>query len=177
MTHYINSLQALLKQKQTMQSRYNKRSNFDELRKNELTSRAGFGWEEGEEEKLLSMRLEKSSYDDIAGELKRTIRSIQTRLYQHICKQVECESMDEKEFQHKFGVSDEELSEFKKKRDEHQNKMASRKRNTRTSRDTSRPYIPYDTTRNASYDIRNELNVLRQEVRELRQEVRELNRS
>ena len=46
-----------------MQSRYNKRSNFDELRKNEQTSRAGFGWEDGEEERLLNMRENKSSYD------------------------------------------------------------------------------------------------------------------
>ena len=72
-----------------MQSRYNKRSNFDELRKNELTSRAGFGWEDGEEEKLLAMREDKSSYEDIAADLKRTVRSIQTRLYQYICKLVE----------------------------------------------------------------------------------------
>ena len=48
-----------------MARRYNnKKTHFDELRKNEQTSRAGFGWEEGEEEKLLSMRLNKSSYDD-----------------------------------------------------------------------------------------------------------------
>ena len=45
-----------------MSRRYSKKSHFDELRKNELTSRAGFGWEEGEEEKLLLMRLDKSSY-------------------------------------------------------------------------------------------------------------------
>jgi hypothetical protein len=156
-----------------MQSRYNKRSNFDELRKNELTSRAGFGWEDGEEEKLLAMREDKSSYEDIAADLKRTVRSIQTRLYQYICKLVEGESMDEAELLSKYDVPLEELTEFKKKRDEHQNKMASRKRGTRNQRDSSRPYIPYDS-RNSNYDIRNELNVLRQEVRELRQEVRDL---
>ena len=156
-----------------MQSRYNKRSNFDELRKNELTSRAGCGWEDGEEEKLLAMRVEKSTYEDIALELKRTVRSIQTRLYQYICKQVESESADESELLTKYDVPVDELNEFKKKRDEHQNKMASRKRNIRNQRDTSRPYIPYDS-RNSNYDIRNELNVLRQEVRELRQEVRDL---
>lgn len=169
----ICSLQARLKTKLTMQSRYNKRSNFDELRKNELTSRAGFGWEDGEEEKLIAMRVEKSSYEDIAAELKRTVRSIQTRLYQHICKQVESESMDEAELLSKYDVPLEELSEFKKKRDEHQNKMAFRKRGVRNQRDSSRPYIPYDS-RNSNYDIRNELNVLRQEVRELRQELRDL---
>ena len=42
-----------------------KRSNFDELQRNEATSRAGKGWEAEEEEKLLSMRAEKSSYDEI----------------------------------------------------------------------------------------------------------------
>ena len=157
-----------------MQSRYNKRSNFDELRKNELTSRAGFGWEEGEEERLLSMRENKSSYDDIAQELKRTSRSIQTRLYQYICKQVESSDMDEKELLQKYDVSAEDIAEFKKKRDEHQSKMSARKRPTKyNNRENSRPYIPYET-RNVNYDIRNELNVLRQEVRELRQEIREL---
>ena len=35
-----------------MSRRYNKKSHFDELRKNEQTSRAGFGWEEGEEEQI-----------------------------------------------------------------------------------------------------------------------------
>ena len=98
-----------------MQSRYNKRSNFDELRKNELTSRAGFGWEDGEEEKLLAMREDKSSYEDIAADLKRTVRSIQTRLYQYICKLVEGESMDEAELLSKYDVPLEELTEFKKK--------------------------------------------------------------
>ena len=157
-----------------MQSRYNKRSNFDELRKNELTSRAGFGWEDGEEERLLAMRVEKSSYEDIAGELKRTVRSIQTRLYQHICKQVETESVDEQSLLEKYDVTTEDIGEFKKKREEHQNKMASRKRNNgRYQRDSSRPYIPYEN-RNVNYDIRNELNVLRHEVRELRQELRDL---
>lgn len=156
-----------------MQSRYNKRSNFDELRKNELTSRAGFGWEDGEEERLLAMRVEKSSYEDIASELKRTVRSIQTRLYQHICKQVETESVEEQGLLEKYEVSPDDLDEFKKKREEHQNKMASRKRNNRYQRDSSRPYISYEN-RNANYDIRNELNVLRQEVRELRQELRDL---
>lgn len=156
-----------------MQSRYNKRSNFDELRKNELTSRAGFGWEEGEEERLLSMRENKSSYDDIAQELKRTSRSIQTRLYQYICKQVESSDMDEKELLQKYDVSAEDIAEFKKKRDEHQSKMTMRKRPAKYNRESSRPYIPYES-RNVNYDIRNELNVLRQEVRELRQEIREL---
>lgn len=97
-----------------MQSRYNKRSNFDELRKNELTSRAGFGWEDGEEERLLAMRAEKSSYEDIAGELKRTVRSIQTRLYQHICKQVETESLEEQGLLEKYEVTAEELNELKR---------------------------------------------------------------
>jgi len=156
-----------------MQYRYNKRSNFDELRKNELTSRAGFGWEDGEEERLIAMRVEKSSYEDIASELKRTVRSIQTRLYQHICKQVETEFVEEQSLLEQYEVTKEDLDEFKKKREEHQNKMASRKRNNRYQRESSRPYIPYEN-RNANYDIRNELNVLRQEVRELRQEVREL---
>ena len=157
-----------------MQSRYNKRSNFDELRKNEQTSRAGFGWEDGEEERLLNMRENKSSYDDIAQELKRTSRSIQTRLYQYICKQVESSDADEKELLQKYDVTDDEISEFKKKRDEHQNKMLARKRpNKYNNRENSRPYFPYET-RNVNYDIRNELNVLRQEVRELRQEVRDL---
>ena len=78
------------------QYRYNnRRSNFDELRRNENTSRAGLGWETHEEETLLSMRLENSSYDDIALKLKRTSRSIQTRIYQHICKLVEDENEDE----------------------------------------------------------------------------------
>lgn len=159
------------------QSRYNKRSNFDELRKNEMTSRAGFGWEDGEEERLLAMRVEKKTYEDIAAELKRTVRSIQTRLYQHVCKKVESQESTEEELLQKYDVSQEDLGEFKKKRDEHQAKMLNRKRTSRYNRgDSSRPYIPYES-RNANYDIRNELNVLRQEVRELRQEVRELRES
>jgi hypothetical protein len=162
-----------------MQNRYNKRSNFDELRKNELTSRAGFGWESGEEDKLLTMRLEHTSYDDIAAELKRTTRSIQTRIYQYICKLVDNGESTEEDALRKYDVTVEELGEFKTKRDEQFNKIQTRKRtgnggNGRTrDRDESRPYNSTET-RNNNYDIRNELNVLRQEVRELRQEVREL---
>jgi hypothetical protein len=159
-----------------MQNRYNKRSNFDELRKNELTSRAGFGWESGEEDKLLSMRLEKTSYDDIAVELKRTTRSIQTRIYQYICKLVDNNESTEEESLKKYDVTEEELADFKKKRDEQFSKIQTRKKTNGgrgRDRDDSRPYNSTET-RNTNYDIRNELNVLRQEVRELRQEVREL---
>ena len=63
------------------------------------------------------MRAEKSSYEDIASELKRTVRSIQTRLYQHICKQVETESLEEQGLLEKYEVTTEELDEFKKKRE------------------------------------------------------------
>jgi t-SNARE complex subunit (syntaxin) len=156
-----------------MQNRYNKRSNFEELRKNDLTSRAGFGWECGEEDKLLAMRSDKNSYDDIAAELKRTSRSIQTRLYQHICKLTEVDSTQESELFEKYDVSVEELTEFKTKRDEHSGKMLTKKRTNTRQRDESLPYIPRDT-RNNQYDVRNELNVLRQEVRDLRREVRDL---
>ena len=98
-----------------MQQQYRyKRSNFDELRKNETTSRAGLGWEAGEEDKLLAMRLEKSSYDDIALELKRTSRSIQTRLYQHICKLVEDENEDEAALVQKYDITYDDFTLFKK---------------------------------------------------------------
>jgi len=154
-----------------MLNRYNKRSNFDELRKNELTSRAGFGWECGEEDKLLTMRSDKTSYDDIAAELKRTSRSIQTRLYQHICKLTDINNSQESELFEKYNVSSEELTAFKTKRDETSSKTHHKKQGN--SRDESQPYIPRESKTN-HYDIRNELNVLRQEVRELRQELREL---
>ena len=161
----------------TMQNRYNKRSNFDELRKNELTSRAGFGWESGEEDKLLSMRLEKASYDNIAVELKRTTRSIQTRIYQYICKLVDNGESTEDEALKKYDVTVDELGDFKSKRDEQYSKVQTRKRGggggRNRDREDSRPYNSTET-RSTNYDIRNELNVLRQEVRELRQEVREL---
>ena len=154
-----------------MLNRYNKRSNFVELRKNELTSRAGFGWECGEEDKLLTMRSDKTSYDDIAAELKRTSRSIQTRLYQHICKLTDIDNSQESELFEKYNVSSEELTAFKTKRDETSGKTQHKKRGN--SRDESLPYIPRESKTN-HYGIRNELNVLRQEVRELRQELREL---
>lgn len=161
-----------------MQTRYNKRSNFDELRKNELTSRAGFGWESGEEDKLLSMRLENSSYEDIAVELKRTTRSIQTRIYQYICKLVDNGETTEEEALKKYVVTVDELNEFKTKRDEQFNKIQTRKKTGggggSGSRGENGNGRQRDETRNTNYDIRNELNVLRQEVRELRQEVREL---
>ena len=155
-----------------MSKRYSKKSHFDELRKNEQTSRAGFGWEEGEEERLLAMRLEKSSYEDIASELKRTARSIQTRIYQYICRLVEQENASEDELVAKYDVSLDDLKEFKVKRDEYFTKVSSRRRPNRY-KDDSKPYIQPEA-RNINNDIRNELNVLRQEVRELRKEVREL---
>ena len=164
------------------QYRYNRRSNFDELRKNETTSRAGLGWEAGEEEKLLAMRLEKSSYDDIALELKRTSRSIQTRLYQHICKLVEDENEDEAALIKKYDIEYDDFTGFKTQRQEKITKFESRKEggskpyrkpkrydsNVRGDRDDSSQtqyFTPYE---NKNYNVRNELNTLRQEVYELR---------
>lgn len=114
-------------QQSPQQYRYNRRSNFDELRKNETTSRAGLGWEAGEEERLLSMRLDKSSYDDIAVELKRTSRSIQTRLYQHVCKLVEVENEDESALIQKYDITYDDYLTFKTQRQEKLNKFESRK--------------------------------------------------
>ena len=164
------------------QYRYNRRSNFDELRKNETTSRAGLGWEAGEEEKLLAMRLEKSSYDDIALELKRTSRSIQTRLYQHICKLVEDENEDEAALIQKYDIEYDDFTGFKTQRQEKITKFESRKEggskpyrkpkrydsNVRGDRDDSSQtqyFTPYE---NKNYNVRNEINILRQEVYELR---------
>lgn len=156
-----------------MSRRYNKKSHFDELRKNELTSRAGYGWEEGEEEKLLSMRLAKSSFDDIAVELKRTSRSIQTRIYQYICRLVENENANEEELLSKYDVNPDDLKEFKTKRDEYFTKVNARKRPSRYNKDDGKPYIQNEP-RNINNDIRNELNVIRQEVRDLRRELRDI---
>jgi hypothetical protein len=165
------------------QYRYSRRSNFDELRKNETTSRAGLGWEAGEEEKLLAMRLEKSSYDDIALELKRTSRSIQTRLYQHICKLVEDENEDEAALIQKYDIDYDDFTLFKTQRQEKITKFESRKEggskpyrkpkrydsNVRGDRsdDVSQTqyFTPYE---NKNYNVRNEVNTLRQEVYELR---------
>ena len=167
------------------QYRYNRRSNFDELRKNETTSRAGLGWETGEEEKLLSMRLEKSSYDVIALELKRTSRSIQTRLYQHICKLVEDENEDEGALVQKYDIDYDDFTGFKTQRQEKINKFESRKeggskpfrkskrydtivRGDRDDVSQTQYFTPYE---NKNYNVRNEINTLRQEVYELRKMV------
>jgi len=181
-----------MQQSQTPQYRYNRRSNFDELRKNETTSRAGLGWEAGEEEKLLSMRLEKSSYDDIANELKRTSRSIQTRLYQNVCKSVETDNEDEASLIQKYDIDYEDFVLFKTQRQEKLNKFESRKEAAAASgtEGSSRPYRKsrrYDTPsqyttssqyttpyENKNYNVRNELSTLRQEVYELRRIVNEL---
>jgi hypothetical protein len=169
-----------------MQYRYNnRRSNFDELRKNETTSRAGLGWETHEEETLLSMRLDKSSYDDIALKLKRTSRSIQTRIYQHICKLVEDENEVEAELVKKYDIDYEDFVSFKTMRQEKMNKYESRKEdgskpsyrkpkrfdNSQRGDDKSQYITPYENKNN---NIRNELNTLRQEVYELRKLVNDL---
>jgi len=177
-------------QQHQQQYRYNRRSNFDELRKNETTSRAGLGWETGEEEKVLSMRLDKSSYDDIAVELKRTSRSIQTRLYQSVCKSVEVDNENEAELIQKYDIDAEDFALFKTQRQEKMNKFESRKEGGNSG---SKPYrkpkrfdtidrgdrgdatsqyvTPYE---NKNYSIRNELNTLRQEVYELRRIVNDM---
>jgi hypothetical protein len=176
---------------QQQQYRYNRRSNFDELRKNDTTSRAGLGWETGEEEKLLSMRLDKSSYDEIANELKRTSRSIQTRLYQSVCKSVEVDNEDEAVLIQKYDIDFDDFVLFKTQRQEKMNKFESRKEGGSSSGskpfrkpkrfdaidrgdrgDAKSQYVtPYE---NKSYGMRNELNTLRQEVYELRRIVNDM---
>ena len=166
-------------QNQQQQYRYNRRSsNFDELRRNEPTSRAGLGWETGEEEKVLSMRLNKSTYDEIASELKRTSRSIQTRLYQSVCKSVETDNEDESSLIAKYDIDSEDFLLFKTQRQEKLNKFESRKEQSQSFRkpkrfDSERPQYttPFE---NKSYSLRNDLNTLRQEVYELRRIVSEM---
>jgi hypothetical protein len=172
-------------QHQTQYRYNNRRSNFDELRKNETTSRAGLGWETHEEETLLSMRLDKSSYDDIALKLKRTSRSIQTRIYQHICKLVDDENEVEAELVKKYDIDYEDFVSFKTMRQEKMNKYESRKEdgskpsyrkpkrfdNSQRGDDKSQYITPYENKNN---NIRNELNTLRQEVYELRKLVNDL---
>lgn len=167
-------------QNQQQQYRYNRRSsNFDELRRNEPTSRAGLGWETGEEEKVLSMRLNKSTYDEIASELKRTSRSIQTRLYQSVCKSVETDNEDESSLIAKYDIDSEDFLLFKTQRQEKLNKFESRKEQSsqpfrKPKRfDSERPQYttPFE---NKSYSLRNDLNTLRQEVYELRRIVSEM---
>jgi len=152
------------------QYRY-KKSNFDELQKNETTSRAGKGWETGEEDKLLSMRLNKSSYDEIALELKRTARSIQTRLYLYICKSVETENEDENVLISRYDVDYDDFVSFKTQRQESSQKSyrkpyrKSSKFDTTANGASSQYITPYE---NKNYNVKSELNFLRQEVFELR---------
>ena len=153
------------------QYRY-KKSKFDELQKNETTARAGKGWEPGEEEKLLSMRLNKSSYDEIALDLKRTLRSIQTRLYLYICKSVENENEDENTLISKYDVDYDDFVSFKTQRQESSQKSyrkSSYRKSSKfdpTANGANAQYItPYE---NKNYNIKNEINFLRQEVFELR---------
>lgn len=146
------------------------------------------------------MRLEKSSYDDIAVELKRTSRSIQTRLYQHVCKLVEVENDDESALIQKYDITYDDFLTFKTQRQEKLNKFESRKDSlgggggngdgTKPFRKQKRfdkfdggdrggdrgdfksSYVaPYE---NKNYSMRNELSTLRQEVYELRKMVNEL---
>jgi hypothetical protein len=184
-------------QQQYRNSKRNFDQHFDELRKNEQTSRAGLGWDVGEEDRLLSMRLEKATYDDIAAELKRTSRSIQTRLYLHICKLVDVDNEDLNEQIKKYDIDSEDFASFKTKREEKMSKFEYRKEHNSkptyrkpayydaSSRDDKTQYIipsenkgynvrneqyisPYE---NKGYNVRNELNILRQEVYELRKQV------
>lgn len=155
------------------QYRY-KKSNFDELQKNEATSRAGKGWEVDEEEKLLSMRIDNLSYDVIALELKRTSRSIQTRLYLHICKLVEVENEDESVLISKYNIDYNDFALFKTQRQE--NSLKQYRIPVSRSRAAHQPYKADNTQftssyENKNYNIKNELNSLRQEVHELRKMV------
>jgi len=150
------------------------------------------------------MRLEKSSYDDIANELKRTSRSIQTRLYQNVCKSVETENDDEASLIQKYDIDYEDFLSFKTQRQEKLNKYESRKEagsgsgggegrnggiNTtsdgfKTYRkprrydtgDTKSQYTPYATSSQYTTPNENKNYNMRNELSTLRQEVYELRR-
>jgi hypothetical protein len=165
-----------MQQQNQQQYRYNRRaSNFDELRRNDATSKAGLRWETGEEEKVLSMRLNKASFDDIASELKRTSRSIQTRLYQSVCKSVETENEDESSLIAKYDIDSEDFLLFKTQRQEKLNKFEGRKEPFQKPKrfDSEKPQYttPFE---NKNYSLRNDLNTLRGEVYELRRIVNEI---
>jgi hypothetical protein len=149
------------------------------------------------------MRLEKSSYDEIANELKRTSRSIQTRLYQNVCKSVETDNDDEASLIQKYDIDYEDFLSFKTQRQEKLNKYESRKEagsgggsgegrsgasdgfktyrkprryDTGDRSDTKSQYAAYASSSQYTTPYENKNYNMRNELSTLRQEVYELRR-
>lgn len=115
-------------------------SRYQEMLKNQRqnaeTARAGLAWENGEEDRLLNMLFEGSTYEQVAQDLKRTEGSIKTRLYSILCRQVDAGDETLQSVYDKYKVSSDDLEDFRMKKKAREEKLQERMKNRRNKRST-----------------------------------------
>lgn len=122
-------------------------SKFQEMLKqqrlNEETSRAGLTWEAEEESRLMEMVSQKVSTAEIANEFKRTEGSIKTRLFTIVCNSIDTELSKEEEVYDKYGITKEELDEFRIKKQKREENLQTRQQNKKNRKVTYDRTVPY----------------------------------
>jgi hypothetical protein len=96
-------------------------------RENKETARVGLRWDDGEDDKMLSMIREGKTVEEVASFLQRTPGSIKTRLVINAVNKIENESFTHVDAANYACISEDEITEFLQKKEERLNKRQSYK--------------------------------------------------
>jgi len=96
-------------------------------RENKETARVGLRWDEGEDDKMLSMVRDGKSVEEVATFLQRTPGSIKTRLVLNAVNKIDNESYSQTEAASYACISEEDIVDFLQKKEERLNKKQSYK--------------------------------------------------
>ena len=91
-------------------------------RENKETARVGLRWDEGEDDKMLSMIRDGKSVEEVATFLQRTPGSIKTRLVLNAVNKIDNESYSQTEAASYACISEEDIVDFLQKKEERLNK-------------------------------------------------------
>lgn len=122
-----------------------RREYFSNLRKDEKTANAGFGWTEAEEEQLILQCKQGLSNEEIAIIHKRTENSIRARLID-ICIRDE-EKSDE------LGISEEDIQQEKERREQLKKKREEYRERKHASDSNSHSYSSHSSDKNEKMSL------------------------
>lgn len=137
-------------------------------RQNAETARAGLSWENGEEDRMLNLLFEGSTFEQVAGVLKRTEGSIRTRLYSVLCKQVDAGEETLQSVYDKYKVSSDVLEDFRMKKQARDEKLQERMKNRKTSK-RSLQNSSYDNAPNNNNNLLSHVLDLKRDVNAIKQ--------
>jgi Ni2+-binding GTPase involved in maturation of urease and hydrogenase len=98
-----------------------------EQRQNEQTSRVGLKWEDGEDDKMMSMIKSGKTHDEVALQLHRTPGSIKTRLIITAINDMEKEKLPLSEVADRLFLNEQDITDYITRKEQRQTRVSVRK--------------------------------------------------